>query len=155
MARTGRDSAAFARIATQEPRNAVEAPITLWVPRPPDNANARGHSKALNREKKKFWDELTRRMHTRYHVPPAPDVPFARARIEATYLYPDYRYWLDSDNAMRRLKPLADWLVGNGYIAGDTPNKLEWTVPRQDVGKTPELCSVRITLTALAPAGSR
>jgi hypothetical protein len=38
----------------QEPANPTEAtetpsPLVFWIPRPPDNANARGHSRQANR----------------------------------------------------------------------------------------------------------
>jgi hypothetical protein len=147
--------AVLPRNATQAPPKPAEGPITLWIPRPPDNANARGHSRQANRVKKAYWDELNRRLAARYHFPSPPAVPMQRARIVATYYYANHRHWLDSDNAMRRLKPVADWLVGNGYLAGDTPAHLEWTIPWQVIdedGSVPDLCSVHITLTPQASA---
>jgi hypothetical protein len=123
--------------------------LTFWIPRPPDNANARGSSRKANRVKKEYWDELNRRLAVRYHFPAPPAVPWARARIEATYYYANHRHWLDSDNAMRRLKPVADWLVTRGYLAGDTAKHLEWSVPWQVINEddsVPPMCSVRITL---------
>lgn len=123
--------------------------LAFWLPRPPDNANSRGSSKAANRVKRDYWKELSRRLDARYHMPPVPAAPLPRARLTATYYYPNHRGWLDSDNAMRRLKPVADWLVGNGFLVNDTPAHLEWTVPTQVVDEdksAPALCSVLLVL---------
>jgi hypothetical protein len=130
--------------------------LVFWIPRPPDNANARGHTRGLNRAKRAFWAELDRRAATRYHIPPPPGTPFARALVAVEYFVPNRRHLLDTDNAIRRLKPAIDWLVRNAYLAGDRAEQLVWTIPTQSVWKgaatptLPDLCSLRLTLTELA-----
>jgi hypothetical protein len=131
--------------------------LTFWIPRPPDNANARGHSRVLNREKKKYWRELERRLHTNYFMPDPPPLPLARARIEATYHHINRNWMLDTDNAVRRLKPVVDFLVGWQFLVDDTPDHLEWTIPQQVIGvqTVPLLCSVRVVLIQQPPRHPR
>ena len=124
----------------------------MWLPKPPDNANARHHWRKATTLKKRFWDELTARQRIGYHMPPVPAQPLERATITATY-YHAARRFLDTDNAIRRLKPAVDYLVTAGYLAGDDPAHLVWTIPEQVVDRTtpPPLCTVRLTLTPTGP----
>lgn len=43
---------------------------------------------------------------------------------------------MDDDNAMRRLKPLLDWLVGHGYLSGDSRKQIKWVgIPDQVIDR--------------------
>lgn len=126
--------------------------IELWIPRPPDNANARHHWRKATSLKKLFWQQLEHRQAIGYHIPPVPAHPIPRARVEARYHHTAKRL-LDADNAIRRLKPAVDWLVTQGYLAGDDPERLEWTIPEQIIDRNrdaPPLCTVRLRLIPLA-----
>jgi hypothetical protein len=126
--------------------------IELWLPKPPDNANARHHWKPATDLKKAFWDQLTMRQRIGYHLPKPPAKPLDRARLEGCWFHAANRF-LDTDNAIRRLKPAIDWLVGNDYLLGDDPAHLVWTIPEQvhDKPRTaPPMCTVRIRLIELA-----
>jgi hypothetical protein len=126
--------------------------LELWLPKPPDNANARHHWRKALTLKQHYWRELDARKALGYHFPPAPAHPIPRARLEARY-YHSAKRLLDADNAIRRLKPACDWLVRNGYLAGDDPARLVWTIPEQIVDRSkeaPPLCTVRLRLIALA-----
>lgn len=126
--------------------------IELWLPKPPDNANARHAWRKALSLKKHYWHQLDARLAIRYHFPPPPTHPIEKARIEVSFFHSAKRF-LDTENAMRRLKPAVDWLVGNGYLAGDDPAHLEWTIPVQihDKPRTaPPLCTVRVRLIPLA-----
>lgn len=110
----------------------------------------------MNRAKRAFWAELDQRAATRFHFPPPPALPLTRAVVTAEYFHPSRRHLLDTDNAIRRLKPAVDWLVRNAYLAGDRAEQLGWTIPTQVVlvpgastPSLPDLCSVRLTLTEL------
>lgn len=125
--------------------------LTLWLPAPPDNANDRDHWAAKNRKKKAYTRELDTRALTRVGIPPAPAKPLASVEILIEWHYPDGRWHLDPDNAIRRLKPAADWLVKNGYLAGDTSEHVRWLPVVSHVGvPTPPLSTVRLTIRPLA-----
>lgn len=125
--------------------------LTLWIPVPPDNANAREHWAVAAKRKKTLIKQLDQRAAIRHHIPPAPDKPIACAEILVEWYYPDMRWHLDPDNAIRRLKPVADWLVRNGYLAGDTMQHVRWLPVVEHVGMpTPEMCSVHLTITPIA-----
>lgn len=129
-----------------------EGALTLWLPKPPDNANARHAWRKATTLKKQYWDELSSRLRIGYHMPKAPARPIPKARLEATYYHAANRF-LDTDNAVRRLKPAIDWLVGNDYLVADDPAHLVWTIPEQihDKPRTaPPLCTVRLRLIPLA-----
>jgi hypothetical protein len=125
--------------------------IELWFPKPPDNANARHAWRKALTLKQSYWRELDGRRHMGYHCPAPPAQPIPRARLEVRYYHPAKRL-LDVDNAIRRLKPALDWLVTNGYLAGDDPAHLEWTIPEQIIDRqkeAPPLCTVRVRLIPL------
>jgi hypothetical protein len=125
--------------------------IVLWLPAPPDNANDRDHWSTKLRKKKAFVRELNVRSVARLGIPPAPAAPLERAEILVEWHYPDLRWHLDPDNAVRRLKPAADWLVKNGYLAGDTADHVRWLPVVSHVGvPTPPLSTVRLTIRPLA-----
>ena len=121
-------------------------PLVLWLPKPPDNANARLHWAAANRLKRRYQGELTTRRQAKL-IPPPPPEPLARVTIEIEWHYPNRRHRLDDDNAIRRLKPAADWLVRHGYLVNDTADCVTWTKPEHVIGaSTPPLSTVRLTL---------
>ena len=125
--------------------------IELWLPKPPDNANARHHWRKALTLKQAYQAELDGRRALGYHCPPPPAQPIARARLEVRYYHGTKRL-LDVDNAIRRLKPAIDWLVTNGYLAGDDPERLTWTIPEQIVDRAkeaPPLTTVRVRLIPL------
>ena len=125
-------------------------PITLWLPKPPDNANGRQHWAVANRAKKRHWAELTERMQFRINPTP-PKEPLQRVEIRAEWYAKRAQWAPDKDNIIRRLKPTIDWLVANDYLAGDTAAHVSWADPIVHVGVTPPLlCTVRLTLTPLA-----
>lgn len=124
--------------------------IVLWIPRPPDNANNRGHWRKANTEKIKLLGELETRLAARL-IPDPPAAPFAWAQLESHWFLGGRQRFLDQDNAVRRLKPVIDWLVRRRYLAGDTPLQLQLVPPvqlRQHLpNEAPPLSSVRLTLT--------
>lgn len=127
--------------------------MVLWIPRPPDNANARQHWGKAASVKRTYLRELAKRVSARL-IPAPPATPIACARITAEWWYaPPTSRRLDEDNAVRRLKPVIDWLVTYGYLAGDTPDHVTSLPPIQTLGppprEAPPLSSVRLTLTPL------
>lgn len=130
----------------------MSAPLVLWLPKPPDNANSREHWAVANRKKKAYWDQIRRRVQVQL-IPPPPPAPFERAEVRVEWHYPDGRWHLDEDNAVRRLKPAFDWLVSNGYLAGDTPDHLRRPPIEIRVREpVPPLSTVRLTITPLPAA---
>jgi hypothetical protein len=137
----------------QEPANPTEAtetpsPLVFWIPRPPDNANARGHSRQANRTKLAYWRELEVRKAARVGFPDQPAQPLARFELHSVWHYKNRRNVLDPDNAIRRLKPVCDFLKREGYIAGDTWEHVRWFNPEVSVTTPdgPPMCSVRVIL---------
>lgn len=127
--------------------------IDLWIPRPPDNANNRAHWGTANREKRRYVEQLDERVA--YGLIPAPkEKPIGHARIDVTWFVSGRKRMLDTDNAIRRLKPFVDWLVSRGYIAGDTPLELVWgpveQVKRMPPEDAPPLSSVLVRLSEQA-----
>ena len=124
-------------------------PVVLWLPCPPDNANARDHWAAASKKKKAYQGTLTERQGYRYHIPKPPELPIPFAEILVEWFYKDGRHHLDPDNAIRRLKPACDWLVKYGYLEGDTDEHVRWLPVVKHVASKipPALCTVRLTLT--------
>src|SRR3954471_8315373 len=110
--------------------------MTLWLPKPPDNANQRspGSVHKHARLKREFWEQLDTRRNVKL-IPPPPDTPIASVTVTVEWFYPDQRWHLDDDNATRRLKPAIDWLVANGYLAGDKHGQVRWGDVVQHVGQ--------------------
>lgn len=127
-----------------------EQALELWIPRPPDNANNRGHWSHATKEKRALHVELDTRVQARL-IPNPPATPFASISLSSEWFTTGRQQTLDPDNAIRRLKPVIDWLVKRGYLAGDTPKEVSLTMPvqrRADPPKdAPPLSSVRLTLT--------
>jgi hypothetical protein len=67
-------------------------------------------------------------------------MPMERAELRAA-LHVWNRY--DPDGAVALLKWPVDWLVATGYLAGDTHDRLLWTIPEQHIDRS----SPRIVLT--------
>lgn len=135
--------------------NRITADLVLWIPRPPDNANNRGHWAKATSAKRLHQHELGKRVTARL-MPGPPALPFSRARIAHQWYYqPPETKRLDPDNAQRRLKHVVDWLVTYGYLAGDTDAHVSWAETVQIKGcppaDAPPLASVCITLTPLQP----
>lgn len=124
----------------------------LWIPRPPDNANARQHWAEANRIKRAFVEQLDLRLQTKL-LPPPPDAPLARASLGSTWFVNGRDRSIDDDNATRRLKPVQDWLVRRGYIVDDNKKCLSTLQPQEVRGPVeagaPPLTSVKLILTAL------
>jgi hypothetical protein len=125
-------------------------PIVLWVPRPPDNANNRGHWRIAHAAMLRLRGELDRRLAAKL-LPAPPATPLTPATLESHWYIEGRHRFLDQDNAVRRLKPIIDWLVAMDYLAGDTPAQLQIVPPvqfRQHLPtEAPPLSSVRITIT--------
>jgi hypothetical protein len=146
--RAERPPSSAARIATSP-----DGPIVLWIPKPPDNANGslKDSGRKKRREKHALWAELTQRLHARLLPgPPVRPIPFAH--VDVAWHYPDRRWHIDPDNAQRRLKPVLDWLVEAGYLAGDTSDHVR-LAPIETIvgGDPPPLCTVRLTLFPMDP----
>lgn len=128
------------------------APIVLWIPRPPNNANTHAHWSSLVSVKRRFHDELDTRLAAKL-LPAPPAEPLAQAFLESHWWTLGRAKFLDPDNAIRRLKPVVDWIVARGYLAGDTPTHVAWVAPvqfRQHIPHdAPTLSSVRLKLTPL------
>lgn len=125
-----------------------DGPIVLWIPKPPDNANTslKDTGRKVRREKRALWEELTTRLHAR-QLPGPPAHPIQYAHIEVQWHYPNGRHHIDPDNAIRRLKPVLDWLVDAGYLAGDTSDHVRLSpIEKVVAGSPPPLCTVRLTL---------
>lgn len=135
--------------------NRITADLVLWIPRPPDNANARGHWAKADRVRRTYQHELSKRLSARL-LPPPPDRPSERVRISAIWYYqPPESRSLDEDNAQRRLKPAIDWLVRYGYLPDDNAAHVTWGPMTQLLDRppadAPPLASVRLTLTPIEP----
>lgn len=124
--------------------------LTLWFPKPPDNANARnkhwaaGH-KAMTAYKRELYVRTVAKL-----LPPPPATPWLRSEVEIAWHYPNRRHLLDEDNAIRRLKPVFDFLREGGYIAGDTSGHLRIMGVETIIGaETPPCSTVCLTLTRI------
>lgn len=124
--------------------------LTLWLPKPPDNANGRKHWAVALREKHTLWGELDWRRKTSYHFPQPYYRPIRRVLVSVEWVA-DRKAWLpDRDNITRRLKPVCDWLVTHKYITADDAEHLSWTDHVVRVGTDkPPLCTVKLTLKEL------
>lgn len=128
--------------------------ISIWIPRPPDNANNRQHWAVAERQRKRYVDELDVRLNLR-QFPQPPHKPFPYVSIASTwYVFGRHRS-LDSDNATRRLKPVIDWLRRRGYFVDDSRLHCVVQTPVEVRDKPPHgvplLSSVRLTLTPTVP----
>ncbi len=121
-------------------------PLFLALPLPPNIANGRMHWRVKLNAKKAYWETLDM-MRTLRQIPRPPAKPPARARITVTlYLYSA----MDDDNAMSRFKYAGDWLVGNGYLPGDSRKELTWAgLPDQHIDRKNQ--RMEITITPEAP----
>lgn len=117
-------------------------PLTLTVPLPPNIANGRMHWQVKLKAKKAYWDTLSLLANCGKIPAEAVSRP-RRARLAATlYLHSP----MDDDNAMARLKWLVDWLVSNGYLAGDSRKHIEWEgLPKQFIDRKNPRCVVTLT----------
>lgn len=122
--------------------------LTLWLPKPPDNANGRDHWAVANRKKKRFWAELDVRAAVQHlGFPRPPEQPIERALLFAEWFASRHQWAPDKDNITRRLKPAVDWLVANHYLVGDTPDRVSWADHVVHVGeKHPVFCTVRLSI---------
>lgn len=111
------------------------------MPLAQNRANARQSWQAALRAKKAHWKECDAWLHAGC-FPRPPKTPPAKARISVTlYLWS----FMDADNCMGRVKHTVDWLVGWGYLAGDSPKHVEWTgVPEQVVDRKNPRCVITI-----------
>ncbi len=120
--------------------------MKLVLPLPPNAANSRRHWRVALRDKRAYWNALDLWLAVR-KIPAPPEEPPARVMLSAHWFV-----WnlMDDDNAMNRLKPLLDWLVAAGYLAGDSRKHVEWSgMPAQDLDR--DSPRVELTIKALAP----
>lgn len=107
--------------------------MRLVLPLPPNAANSRRHWRVALKDKKAYWGVLDAMWVARMIPPPTRNLLDGPARISVTYYI-----WnpMDDDNAMARLKPLIDWLVGAGYLPGDSRKVLKWAgIPEQVIDR--------------------
>lgn len=119
-------------------------PLTLALPLPGDRANGRMHHMARYRA-----DEATRREADGWPNPAPPAVPFGRVRLEWTVCTVRE---MDRDNRWARLKPLRDWLVTRGYLAGDTDAHIPEELCHGQPGTKRGATRVLVTITLLEDA---
>lgn len=105
--------------------------MKLVLPLPPNAANSRRHWRVVLKEKKAYWNACTLLAMQRGFPKPPPE-PMQQVIVRPT-LY----VWstMDYDNAVARLKPLLDWIVGHGYIADDSPKHCKLEMPEQFVDR--------------------
>ena len=118
--------------------------MRFMCPLPPNAANSRRNWRVAQRDKLDYW-ALCDLWQAARKIRAAPPEPVQTATISA-------RLWvwnlMDDDNAMHRLKPLLDWLVGKGYLAGDSRKHLRWTgIPEQTLTRDRDAFHVEITIT--------
>lgn len=122
-------------------------PLIFTFPMPENLANARGHWSKRHKAKVALWNRCD--LFAAGHILPRPPAePLARASVRVQMVVGNP---MDPDNAITRCKPLIDWLVTRGYLAGDRMKHLRWEgVPEQRVShkNAPE---VRFVLTPLPP----
>lgn len=124
--------------------------MILWLPLPPNRANARyGHWGEEHGERVRYFTELSHRVRAGV-LAKAPAVKPDRARLEATFFRRSGAA-MDPDNAIARLKWPIDWLVRNGYLAGDEARHLTLLPARQVIGYGEVMASLRIELTEIMP----
>lgn len=110
--------------------------IHLVLPLPPRLTNsAKGrsrHWRALENEKKAYWERLDLLRMLR-KLPPPPAAPIEHAEATAVlYLWNP----MDDDGAMARMKWPMDWLKRSGYIRDDRRKNLRWTgLPDQEIDR--------------------
>lgn len=129
--------------------------ITLTVPMPANLANSRMHHMVKHRAKTGYWDSLDilRQLYLShsiakscpYAIPMQPDVPLSPVRLDAT-MYLGAR--MDDDNALGRLKWVADWLKTRKYIKDDKRPHCRFTIPEQIIKRDGNY-RIDITLTPL------
>jgi hypothetical protein len=100
--------------------------LVITVPAPPIASNRRHgssrHWRALEREKRAYWEQL-RLLQLCRQLPPPPATPIAKATLRSMmYLGAA----MDEDNAVIRHKWPLDWLVRAGYLACDRRKCLRW-----------------------------
>jgi hypothetical protein len=121
--------------------------MSLWVPAPADNANSREHWAVANKKKRAYWSQLEQRIAVGLIPKPPASPPDELVTALVEWHYPNRRHLLDGDNAIRRTKPVWDFLVKHGYLAGDTAAHLRVLPVEIRVGEpTPPMSSVKITL---------
>ena len=112
--------------------------LELVLPLPPNRGNSRMHWAERHRVQNAYRQRCDiARAQARV---PLLCVPLQRAELAAV-LYVWNRY--DPDGAVALLKWPVDWLVSVGYLAGDTHDRLLWTIPEQHIDRS----SPRIVLT--------
>lgn len=130
--------------------------ITLTVPMPVNIANGRMHHMVKHRTKVAYWRELDLlaqldrsrildRTNTPCRVPEPPASPLSPVRIDSV-LY--LGATMDDDNALARLKWVADWLKTRKYIRDDKRPHCRFTVPEQIVKRDGNY-RVELTITPL------
>lgn len=124
--------------------------IRMTVPLPPSLTNSgpgrSRHWRALEREKKAYWNSLDMRRFARL-IPPAPPEPMAHAEIRAVLFMWNF---MDDDNAMARLKWVVDWLRKRGYFLADDRKHLRYAgMPEQKIDRREP--RVELTLTPTGP----
>lgn len=126
------------------------AATVIWIPRPPDNANSRGRWKGIS-AKRRYWAELNKRLAAGL-IPKPPATPPGHAWISSVWWYDRSRRLppIDPDNAVRRLKPVIDWLVAQGFLQGDSVHHVSLGGLHFTEGKVPSeapvLTSVRLSI---------
>lgn len=120
--------------------------LTITVPMPENVANrdsGRGHWRIRHNEKRQYWQLLDLLLQAP-QLPPPPATPIAKATVRSAMVL---RGAMDEDNSVTRHKPLLDWLVENGYLAGDRKKHLRWEgFPAQRVTRK-EPPTITLTLT--------
>ncbi len=116
--------------------------MKLTLPLPPNLANARLHWRAKVRKKDAYY------MRCLVAAPKRPRLPYRRARIMVT-LYTHQK--MDADNLMARLKWPLDFLVKRGFIVDDSPDVLEWGVPRQAIDRKNQRVKIELDPVADEP----
>lgn len=115
--------------------------LCVTLPMPPSKGNMRGHTRQMNRVKLRYWAQLEERRKLLKQLPDPPDPPLTRVIGEAVY-YVHNR--LDYTNAATNMKWPEDYLVEKKYLAGDSPDHLQWAAyPTQIVDRQGE---ARMTL---------
>lgn len=118
--------------------------MKIVAPLPPNIANGRMHWRVkLNR--KHAYHETLDMLAAARQIPAPPPEPPRQATISAKlYLYSH----MDDDNAMGRVKWFLDWLVTNGYLAGDSRKHLRWAgIPHQVIDRAAPRVEVTLTPT--------
>lgn len=130
-------------------------PLVLTLPMPPRLTNSGSgrsrHWRSMWREKQDYFEKLN--LMRAAGVFPKPLYPTPQLAEIHVRMY--LGAMMDHDGAMARMKWPLDWLVGERYIANDSPRYLKWAGLPEQVVKRDGNYRITLTITPLEVSVTR